>query len=88
MCGPGLLIGEAPVGMFDQASDQMGGERAFAHVGQCLGIDDVIIVAARSSARKLRRLFEAVVPNQVKCELPICVQKPFAALWRAQCHPP
>ena len=24
--------------MFDQASDYMGGERAFAHVGQCLGI--------------------------------------------------
>ena len=24
-----------------------------------------------------------MVPNQTKCALPICVQKPFAALWRA-----
>ena len=31
----------------------------------------------------MRRLFEAVVPNQAKCALPTCVQKPFAALWRA-----
>src|SRR5271167_2919261 len=28
-----------------RSSDYMGGERAFAHVGQCLGIDDVIVVA-------------------------------------------
>src|SRR5271166_1927842 len=38
---------------------------------------------ARNSSRKLRRLFEPVVPNQANCALPIWVQKPFLALWRA-----
>ena len=33
VCVPGLLISEAAVGMFGQASDHMGGQRAFTHVG-------------------------------------------------------
>jgi hypothetical protein len=31
----------------------------------------------------LRRLFDPVVPNQVKWSLPTWVQKPFVAWWRA-----
>src|SRR3954465_3398302 len=38
---------------------------------------------ARRSSRKFSRLLLAVVPNQAKWSLPICVQVPFAALWRA-----
>ena len=45
MRGPGRLIGEAAVGMFGQAGDDMAGERAVAHIGQRLGIDDVIAMA-------------------------------------------
>ena len=59
MCVPGLLIGKAPVGMFDQASDQMGGERAFAHVGQCLGIDDVIVVAGAQQREEVEAALRA-----------------------------
>jgi hypothetical protein len=44
-------------------------------------------MAGASSARKLLRLFDGVVPNQVKWALPICVQKPLAALWRAPVSP-
>src|ERR1700692_2310723 len=42
---PGVVTGKAAVGMLDQASDHMGGQRAFAHVGQRLGVNDVIVVA-------------------------------------------
>ena len=38
---------------------------------------------ARKRSRKFNRLFDARVPNQVKSSLPICVQKPLAALCRA-----
>src|SRR6202011_3619309 len=46
MGAPGCLIGKALVGMLDQASDHMGGQRAFAHVGKRLIIDHVIAVAS------------------------------------------
>ena len=44
MRGPGSLIGEDPVGMFGQAGDHRPGERALAHIGQRLGIDDIILI--------------------------------------------
>src|SRR5262249_11914446 len=46
MRGPGSLIGEDPVGMFGEAGDHRPGERALAHIGQRLGIDDIILMAA------------------------------------------
>jgi hypothetical protein len=42
---PGVVTGKAAVGMLNQASDHMGGQCTFAHVGERLGVDDVIIVA-------------------------------------------
>src|SRR6202795_5375890 len=45
MRSPGCLIGEDPVGMFGQAGDHRPGERALAHICQCLGIDDIIVMA-------------------------------------------
>src|SRR3984893_3207164 len=42
---PGVVTGKAAVGMLDQASDHMGGQCTFAHVGERLGVDDVIVVA-------------------------------------------
>src|SRR3979409_1923840 len=45
ICGKGRPIGEEPVRMFGQAGDRRGGEDAAAHIGQRLGIDDVIAIA-------------------------------------------
>src|SRR5271166_3508889 len=45
MRGPGCLIGENLVGMLGQAGDHRAGERAVANIGQCLGIDDIIVMA-------------------------------------------
>ena len=42
---PGVVIGEAAVGMLDQASDHWAGQCTLAHVGERLGIDDVIVMA-------------------------------------------
>src|SRR6266851_6683716 len=42
MGSPGGLIGEGFVRVFGQAGDDRAGEGALAHIGQCLGIDDVI----------------------------------------------
>jgi len=44
VCVPSLLIGEVAVGVFGQASEHMGGQRAFTHVGQRRSINDVIAV--------------------------------------------
>ena len=53
MCAPGRLIGEEPVRMFGQAGDHRCGERALAHVGQRLGIDDVIVVAGAQQLQEI-----------------------------------
>lgn len=45
MGAPGHLTDEATIGMLAQASDHRGGQCAFAHVGERLGIDDVVVVA-------------------------------------------
>ena len=42
---PGGVIGEGLVPMFGQAGDHRTGESAVAHIGQSLGIDDVIAMA-------------------------------------------
>jgi hypothetical protein len=34
-------------------------------------------------AQEVEALLEPVVPNQARRALPICVQKPWMALWRA-----
>ena len=46
MRSPGCLIGEDPIGMFGQAGDQRPGECALAHIGQCLGIEDIVVMAS------------------------------------------
>src|SRR5260370_32980710 len=45
MRSPGCLIGEDLIRMFGQAGDHRPGERALAHISQCLGIDDIVITA-------------------------------------------
>ena len=70
-------------GMLGQTGEDGPGERPCAHIGQRFVIDDYSPCPARNSSRKLRRLFEPVAPNQPNCALPIWVQKPFLALWRA-----
>jgi hypothetical protein len=42
---PGGVIGEGLVRMFGQAGDHRTGKGALAHIGQSLGIDDVIAMA-------------------------------------------
>jgi hypothetical protein len=44
MVVPGGLVGKASGGMLEKASDHVFGQRAFAHVGDRLIIDDVIAV--------------------------------------------
>jgi SRSO17 transposase len=46
MRSPGELIGEDLVRMFGQARDHRPGEGALAHIGQRLGIDDIIVMAS------------------------------------------
>src|SRR5258708_2991941 len=45
MCMPSRLIGEPPVWMLGQEGVHMSRERAFVHIGERLGIDDVIAMA-------------------------------------------
>src|SRR3984893_13751666 len=45
MRGPGCMIGEETVRVLGQTSDLRTGEGALAHVGQRIGIDEVITVA-------------------------------------------
>ena len=46
------LIGEVTVGMFGEAGDHMAGQRAFAHIGERVVIDDVIAMAGAQQARE------------------------------------
>src|ERR1700688_3069614 len=80
---PGPLVGEAAVGMFGQAVDHLSGQRAFAHIGECRGIDDVIAMAGAQQGEEVEAALRPGGANQVKCSLPIWVQKPFFAWWRA-----
>src|SRR5260221_11929715 len=45
MRGPGYMIGEESVRVVGQASDHRAGKGALAHIGQRLGIDDIITMA-------------------------------------------
>ena len=47
----GVAIGKAACGMLVQAINHMGSQGAFAHVGERLGVDDVIVVAGAQQAR-------------------------------------
>ena len=51
---PSLLIGETVVGMFGQSGGHMGRERAFAHIGKRLGIDDVIAMAGPQQGEEVK----------------------------------
>jgi len=50
---PGRLIGEAAVGMSAEPTDHMTGQRAFAHLGERLVIDDVIAMAGAQQAEEV-----------------------------------
>ena len=53
MCVPGLLIRKVAVRMLGQASHHMRSQGAFAHVGERLGIDDVIVVAGAQQFQEI-----------------------------------
>ena len=53
MCTPGRLIGEELIRMFGQAGDHRCGKRAVAHIGQRLGIDDVITMAGAQQLQEI-----------------------------------
>ncbi len=54
---PGRLIRKGAVGMFRQAVDHRGGQRTFAHVGERLVIDDVIVVAGAQQRKEVEAAF-------------------------------
>jgi hypothetical protein len=51
---PRRLIGEVPVGMFGQGGDDGTGQGALAHVGQGLGVDDVVTVAGSQHLQEIQ----------------------------------
>src|SRR5215204_2560062 len=55
---PDLLVGEVAVRMIDQASDHVRGQRAFAHVSERLGIEDVIVVAGAQQLEEIEPALE------------------------------
>src|SRR5438876_802336 len=68
MRAPGRLIGKALVGMFDQAGDRMLGQGALAHVGERVGIDDVIAVAGAQQFEEVAAALRAggAEPGEVR----------------------
>src|SRR6266481_9551596 len=68
MRAPGRLIGKALVGMFDQAGDHMLGQGALAHVGERVGIDDVIAVAGAQQFEEVAAALRAggAEPGEVR----------------------
>ena len=53
MGGPGRPIGEEPVRVFGQAGNHRAGEGALAHIGQRLGIDDIIAMAGAQQVEEV-----------------------------------
>jgi hypothetical protein len=62
---PGVVTGKAAGGMRDQASDHMGGQGAFTHVGERRGVDDVIVVAGAQQREKVEAALGAGQPGEV-----------------------
>ena len=56
---PGRPIGEMLGLMLGQLADDRAGERAAAHVGECLGIDHVIAVASAQQVQKIEPALRA-----------------------------
>jgi hypothetical protein len=57
MGSPGSLIGEGFARVFCQAGDDRAGEGALAHIGQSLGIDDVIAMAGAQQFEEVAAAF-------------------------------
>src|SRR6201992_4496097 len=56
---PGRPIGEMLGLMLGQLADDRAGERAAAHVGECLGIDHVIAVASAQQVQEIEPALRA-----------------------------
>ena len=84
MGAPGCLIGKASVGMLDQASDHMGGQRAFARVGKRLVIDHVIAVASAQQFEEVEAALESrrAKPGEV-CVAYLCAETVGGLVTRA-----
>ncbi len=65
---PGIVTGKAAVGVLDQASDHMGAQGAVAHVGERLGVDDVIVVAGAQQREEVEAALGAggAEPGEVR----------------------
>jgi hypothetical protein len=57
MLPPRRLIGEVPVGMVGQGFDDRASQGALAHVGQGLGVDDVVAVAGPQHFQEVQPAF-------------------------------
>jgi hypothetical protein len=77
---PCRLISKVRFPRIGQAGDQGGRQSAAAQIAERRLVQHVVGMIGRSRSRKFGRVLDKRVANQ---SLPICVQKPFRALWRA-----
>src|SRR4051812_43096972 len=76
---PRRLVREVLDGMRGQLGDYRPGQLPLAHVGQGLGIHEIVAVAGAQHLEEV----EPVVANAAKWSLPSWVQTPFWCWWRA-----
>ncbi len=80
MRAPGFLISKAAVRMLNQASDHMRGERAFAHVAERLGVDDVVVVTGAQQFEEIETALGAGGAEPGEMRIADLRAKPLAAL--------